>query len=61
MKEDLQGGRNNIARINNKVHRPANKWTDPVHDFLRYLHNRDFPMYHFPTTSVMMVLKQSPL
>lgn len=52
-KEILHGGRNGkIHKLGEKVIRPSNKWTQDVHDFLRFIHaeGADFVPYPYEIT-----------
>lgn len=40
--EYLQGGRNNIARLDNAVHRPTGFWSKSVHELLNHLKEEGF-------------------
>jgi len=44
----LDGGRENIYKEKNVVHRPTHKWTKHVHDYLKYLHSNGFDKAPFP-------------
>lgn len=48
LQEFLDGGRDDIYKEGNYVIRPANPWTEYVHRYLRYLHEKGFSRVPIP-------------
>ena len=48
MYEYLEGGRNDIYKLDQCVYRPAEIWTEYGHHFLKYLHSNGFDKVPYP-------------